>query len=105
MGVTMPSGESKCLAHFQPFQLQKDANLQVFRPDRRGNEKKDANLQAFLAILEKRARFAENSCRFAGIFEFLFRTRKKHAEMQELEPSCRCNIGILGRYSGPIRLH
>ncbi|WP_213506026.1 hypothetical protein [Paenibacillus faecis] len=49
------------------FQLQKDANLQVFKPDSRGNAKKDANLQAFPAILEKRAGFVENSCRFAGI--------------------------------------
>ncbi|MCA1296654.1 hypothetical protein LBW89_26950 [Paenibacillus sp. alder61] len=51
--------------------------------DYRGNAKKDANLQAFLAILEKRAGFAENSCRFAGISKFWFRTRKKHADLQE----------------------
>ncbi|GIO87987.1 hypothetical protein J25TS5_49190 [Paenibacillus faecis] len=51
----------------QSFELQTDANLQVFKPDSRGNAKKDANLQAFPAILEKRAGFVENSCRFAGI--------------------------------------
>jgi len=44
---------------------------------------KDANLQAFLVILEKPAGFVENSCRFAGILNFLFRSRKKHADMQE----------------------
>ncbi|GIO84471.1 hypothetical protein J25TS5_14030 [Paenibacillus faecis] len=65
------------------FQLQKDANLQVFKAILEGIAKKDANLQAFPAILEKRAGFVENSCRFAGILKFLPQTRKKHEHMQE----------------------
>jgi len=51
--------------------------------DTRGNAKKDANLQAFPAILEKRASLVQNSCRIAGILKFMFRTRRKHADMQE----------------------
>ncbi|GIO85909.1 hypothetical protein J25TS5_28410 [Paenibacillus faecis] len=52
------------------FQLQKDANLQVFRPIPAGEDEKDANLQEFPANLEKRADFVKNSCRFAGILRF-----------------------------------
>ncbi|GIO84299.1 hypothetical protein J25TS5_12310 [Paenibacillus faecis] len=48
----------------------KDANLQVFRPIPAGENEKDANLQEFLANVEKRAGFVENSCRFAGILKF-----------------------------------
>ncbi|WP_334074539.1 MULTISPECIES: hypothetical protein [Paenibacillus] len=47
------------------------------------DSKKDANLQAFLAILENRADFVENSCRIAGILKILAPNKKKHAHMQE----------------------
>ncbi|GIO87681.1 hypothetical protein J25TS5_46130 [Paenibacillus faecis] len=51
--------------------------------DPRPYTKKDANLQAFLVILEKQAGFVENSCRIAGIFIFLVPNKKKHAYLQE----------------------
>ncbi|TYA11429.1 hypothetical protein FRY98_19985 [Paenibacillus faecis] len=77
------------------FQLQKDANLQVFKAIPEGIAKKDANLQVFPAILEKRADLVKNSCRFAGILKCWAPNKKKHAHMQEFILSRLSEGGLL----------